>query len=468
MLRDYQVKAIDEIRAVYRSGEKKVLLHMSVGSGKTTVFSSVLSALVKKGKRGLMVVRGRKLVAQASARLDRECVDHGILMGNHNRSRPFAPVQVCSIDTLYQRKLTPYADMLVIDEAQDATSDGYKWLAEQYPNAYFLAVTATPYTTKGLRHVANQVVCPIKMTELIERGYLVPPKYFAPSNPDVSNVAISRATGDYQADQLAETMAASLVVGDLINHWRTLGEGRPALVFAASVSHSKSIVEGFCAAGIPALHVDAETKDADRDKAIASMNAGEIKVLSNVGIFCVGVDIPILSCLIMARPTLSYNLFMQQCGRGSRPAPGKTDFIVLDHAGNLLRHGCILKEPPAIIDALPKQKKDIIVSLVRCAECFAVFERTLRICPACETAVPPSKKDNTPDHVDGDLKEVDPATLQAISRFSELKMIKKAKGYKRGWIWHTLEREYGEEIADKLCPRRVVPAWVSRRAPASS
>lgn len=83
MLRDYQVKAVNEIRSNFKAGRKKVLLHMSTGAGKTVIFSHIMKTVAEKGKRVGMVVRGRKLVDQCHKRLLRENVPHG---GNDGRT----------------------------------------------------------------------------------------------------------------------------------------------------------------------------------------------------------------------------------------------------------------------------------------------------------------------------------------------------------------------------------------------
>jgi DNA repair protein RadD len=43
--------------------------------------------------------------------------------------------------------------------------------------------------------------------------------------------------------------------------------------------------------------------------------------------------------VILLRPTKSLALFLQQCGRGMRPAPGKSSLLILDHVGNCARFG---------------------------------------------------------------------------------------------------------------------------------
>lgn len=363
------------------SGNKRALLHLATGAGKTVCFTHIMRSTVLNGKRCGMLVRGRKLIQQASYRLFRENTTHGVRMAGHPNYSRTAPIQLCSVDTLISRKeLRPHFDLIIIDEVHQANSDGYKEVLADYPNAYIIGVTATPYSTKGFRHVADFVVHPISIRELIAQGFLVDGRYFAPSNPDLDGVKVSRSTGDYMQDQLAAAMDKAKLTGDIVSHWLKLGEGRQTLVFAVSIEHSLHLRDQFLAAGVPAVHCDADSTDSERNDAIKRLVDGSIKVICNVGIFCTGVDIPSLSCIVMARPTQSYNLYIQQAGRGTRIHPSKRDFILLDHAGNIHRHGFITDEPEATLDADEEQPTNRR-RIKTCEECFAIFLEPK--CPLC-------------------------------------------------------------------------------------
>lgn len=467
MLRPYQQDAIDQIRAHYLSGKKKVLLHLATGGGKTVVFSYILKTMSEKGLPAIMVVRGRELVDQASSRLIRENVYHGVKMAGHWLKRPAAKVQICSIDTLRARGELPDAKLIVIDEAHMATSKSYRDFLAQYPDAHILAVTATPYTKNGLSHCAEVVVHPITVQELIDKGFLVPARYFSPSSPDLQGVGVSKSTGDYNQDELSDRMNNKGLVGDIVNHWQKLAEDRPTVVFAVSIEHSKSIVASFKVAGIAAEHCDADTSDEDRKTAIKKLSTGELKVISNVGILCTGVDMPHLSCIVMARPTMSYNLFIQQAGRGTRPFPGKSNFLLLDHAGNVLRHGFITEEREVNLEG-SKKDKPLIRSPSTCESCFAVFYRTpsMEKCPQC--GVEFKTKMRIVDHMDGELTEITQLPkevmleLEIKRELARLKGLQKERGYKRGWIFFQLKEKYGEEVAERYYPKRFIPERILR------
>lgn len=462
-LRPYQQNALNQIRQHYAKGTKKVLLHLATGGGKTHIFCQVLKGAHQKKKHAIMVVRGRKLVDQASKRLDKEGVPHGVFMANHKRFAPKLPIQICSIDTLVSRGTKPKADIIVIDEAHYATSPSYKHFLSHYTDAYVLPVTATPYTDKGLRHIADVVVKPISVKELIEQGHLVKPRYFSRSIPNLKGVKTSNGKDgkDYVQSELSAVMEQGTLVGDIATHWLEKAHGRPTLAFCVGVSHSKKLTEYLISRGIRSEHVDASFTDEQRQAAIARLEAGQLDVITNCGILCTGVDIPSVSCIILARPTKSLNLHIQQCGRGTRPSEGKNDFIILDHAGNILRHGFITDEHEANLDEETEKKKKPSRVTKTCDVCYAVFEGSE--CPACGNTNEKTLRSYTA--VDGNLEELKPEDLDPVKRrIDELKAVQKSRGYKRGWIYHKIKDEFGQEIADRYIPKRTVPHWITRGA----
>lgn len=413
-----------------------------------------------------MVVRGRKLVDQASKRLDREGVEHGVIMAGHWRNQPNAKIQICSVDTLFERQLTPKADIVVIDEGHHATSQGYKWLAEAYSDAHFLPVTATPYCRGSLKHVAQEIVRPIKIKELIAQGFLVPPIYFAPSVPDLTGVSIS-STGDYVIKELDRILNDTHPIGDVVESWKKLGQNRATLVFAVSINHSESMAKAFNDAGISAISVDADNSDIERQQAIDQLECGEIKIICNVGIFCTGIDIPTLSCLVMVRPTRSYSLYIQQAGRGTRISPDKKDFILIDHGGNVLRHGCILEDREGSLDPMPKVIKGKTDGLSQCHECFALFEKRFGYCPICGVSYANNpadiKDDKAMNPLDGKMEEANEFHLKVMARRGELRDIAKRKGYKPGWVYFKLREEFGLDVADKYQKKRNIPDFIKQK-----
>ncbi len=463
MLRDYQAKALDEIRACYRRGVRRVLLHMATGGGKTKCFSEILKSAHAKGTMALVVVRGRKLISQASARLDRDGVPHGIIMAGASREA-YEHIRICSIDTLHRRGLAPEAQLIVIDEAHQTSGDGYKWFLAQYPTAMILGVTATPHLKRGMRHVADAVVRPITAEELTNQGYLVPLRYWTPETPDLGGV---KTTGDdFNQKDLGAAMRKAALSGNVVKTYLDNGAARRAILFAVDIEHSRQLVDQFMASGIHAAHIDASCSDEERDEALTRLEKKEISVLSNVGVLTTGVDVPPVGLIIMARPTKSYNLWIQMIGRGTRPCPEvqKSDCFIFDHAGNVARHGLLEQERECSLDGRPPGEAP---KVKQCGQCFAWVGHFAAKCPACGAAFEEQKKPGRNKETD------DTATLKLYSvppweqELARLMRIGKAAGYKPGFVYHRMKNMYGDEIAKKSWAilRKKEPQWAAPKRP---
>jgi len=76
----------------------------------------------------------------------------------------------------------------------------------------------------------------------------------------------------------------------------------------------------------------------ERDEALAAFARGEILMLCACDLLNEGWDCPDIEVLLMARPTLSKIIYMQQLGRGTRKAPGKESLLVFDFVDNAGRY----------------------------------------------------------------------------------------------------------------------------------
>ena len=61
ILRDYQESAITQVRDSIRDGNKRPLIVMPTGSGKSPVFSQIAQSVVAHGKKVLFLVHRRIL-----------------------------------------------------------------------------------------------------------------------------------------------------------------------------------------------------------------------------------------------------------------------------------------------------------------------------------------------------------------------------------------------------------------------
>ena len=181
----------------------------------------------------------------------------------------------------------------------------------------------------------------------------MPSRIVAPTLPDLKGIKIT--AGDYDAKMLNKRMNVPKLVGDLVEHWNLYANDRPTVVFATSIAHSKYIANIFRQNGIPAGHIDGEMKETEREKQLEMLQSDDIKVLSNCQVLTEGWDCPKVSCVILARPTKSYGLYLQMVGRSLRPYKNKKDTLIIDHSGAVYEHG-FPDEPPTW--SLQAKKRD--------------------------------------------------------------------------------------------------------------
>lgn len=464
-LRPYQREGVQAVRARIHAGKRRIVFVLPTGGGKTVVASSIVESAREKGSRILFCAHRRELIKQTTTKLFRMGIPHdqvGVIMagtparagalfgaspldvmaqlrergtsdpqidcelwGLFGARRPQAPVQVASIDTARGKELGDF-DLIIIDEAHRALAKGYRDLVAKYPRAVILGLTATPYRAdgKGLGELFDDLVPIATPRQLVEMGFLVEPRIFtvpASALPDLSKVSVSG--GDYNAEELESAVDTSRLIGDLVDHWQRRAAGQRTVVFAASVKHSKNITERFCAAGVRAEHLDGETPTPDRDAILARLERGETLVVSNCGVLCEGWDMPIVSCAVLARPTMSEGLYLQQAGRILRPHPGKPGALILDHAGCVVEHngGPIEEREFSLLPPKKKRRKGVAEEEVRtktCPRCFAIVPAAVRTCPEVLPDGTPcghvfvAQSTDQVDEEAGELVELRPATRE--------------------------------------------------------
>jgi len=449
-LRQYQKDLGKELYNSF-SSYKKNLISLATGGGKSLIFSVISNYEIAANNPVLILVRRRHLVEQASLNLEKRNVPHGILMANHWRKDPKQLVQVASVDTFYARKMCPFADqestLIIIDEAHDVRESGKKYMEvlNQYRNHRTVGFTGSPYPYSDYFQNVIEVILPFELRDL---GYLVPEKTYIPAMIDVSSVKIQK--GEFNQKQLTSACSTNQVIGDIIRCYRQYGENRSAILFAVSIEHAKIICDKLNAAGIPTGQINSsETKDSNTS-VLSDFLSGKLKIIVNVGILTTGIDIPFVSLLIVARPTMSLNLHVQMLGRGLRPFPGKKDAIILDLAGNSLRHGSpySIREPFSI-----KAKKKNQVRTWVCEECWRVNEGNGE-CSYCGH-VKEKKKGRGIDYLDGDLVqlEVDEEKEQSnlfIREYEKLKLTKLRKRiFVPSWEMQELKKRFGTDKCRK-------------------
>lgn len=414
------------------------MLCLPTGAGKTSVAAEIIRRATQRGRRSVFLVHRRELVDQAVERLAQFGIRAGRILAGHPEARAL-PVQVASIPTLLRRTHWP-ADLVIVDECAHAVSESWKRCLDRYTGATVIGLTATPIRLdgRGLGDLFGCIVEPVTTRELIDQGYLVEPRVFAPP-VDLSGVKIQ--AGDYALPQIAERMTK--LTGSITETWKKHAEGQSTVAFAVNVEHSNAIVDAFRAIGVRAEHVDYKTAPSERARILRDLRFGRLNLVSQVQLLSEGWDMPALQCAILARPTKSLALFRQMVGRVMRP-PGPV--LVLDHAGNHHEHG-LVTDPIAWSLDTPERKARAVGSVRTCAVCFAIIPPLAEVCPACGAAIE-KRAESQPPGVDnpGELVAFTPKPVPRDEKrdtYRGLVLRASACGYRLGWARNQYRQQFG-------------------------
>lgn len=364
-----------------------------------------------------------------------------------------------------------YANGVLVHNCHLSAAKSYQKIFDAFPNARLLGVTGSPIRLdgKGLgTHAGGSYDLLIEgpnIKQLIDEGFLVRPAVFA-SKVQIDLSAVKKTAGDYDSEALSNVMDKPVITGSAIEHYKKICPGVPAVAWCVSVAHAIHVAEQFNAAGIPALALSGANDSAERDKALADLTSGKIKVITFAMLLVEGVDCPAIGAVILLRPTMSLASYLQTIGRGLRTIYGdgmdletiegrkaaiaagpKGDrCFVLDHAGLCFRHGLPdeVREwslDGAVKKATGKKKAEPEVKVLQCKKCWLCHDPA-PVCPACGYVY--EVKVRELNEVEGELTEItkEMSALIRSQRMSEqssartleeLEALGAKRGYKASW-----------------------------------
>jgi superfamily II DNA or RNA helicase len=228
-LRPYQAAAERPIRQGL-SEHRRILVVSPTGSGKGVQIAWMSAGAVAKGRRVMIVVHRVELVRQTIATLAAMGIPAGIIAAGV-RETPEILVQAALVTSLVRpQRLARWAgwapNLMIVDEAHHLVAKSWQTLIEIFPGAFTVGFTATPLRLdgKGLGRVFGGMVVVATVKELIAEGWLSPVRHYAPAVlPDLSGARVRG--GDYVAEDAAEAMRRSGLVGDAIAHYQRLCRG---------------------------------------------------------------------------------------------------------------------------------------------------------------------------------------------------------------------------------------------------
>lgn len=353
-LRPYQQKAKKEIFESWDEVDN-VMLQMPTGTGKTRLFTSIISdinkySLTRKEPVKILIIAHRtELIDQIDDSLRKYAVPHSKISRDKERDYKM-PVIVASIQTITHPNNLNDAKKLnvrfvIIDEAHHALAATYKKLWEMYPGSKKLGVTATPWRMnhQSFTDLFDKLVLSMPIKDFIKQGYLAPYKYFSlRSDSDILNtiddIELDKF-GEYKESSMEEKMDIGSIRAQLLDSYLSLAEGKKGIIYAINIVHAKHICNEYEKAGYKAVSIDSKTPTAERQTLVNDFKKGKIDIIVNVDIFSEGFDCPDIEFIQLARPTRSLVKYLQQVGRGLRLTENKQNCIILDNVGMYSKFG---------------------------------------------------------------------------------------------------------------------------------
>jgi len=334
--RPFQLDAHDKLRAGFKAGHKNQLIMAPTGAGKTYLGLRICNEAMQKGKRAVFLCDRTTLINQTSEAADGYgLVEHGVIQASHWRRQPDQLLQIASAQTIAKREYWPQLDVLVVDECHTMLRVWTEYAMES--KAAVIGLSATPFSV-GLGKIFSNLINATTMHELTQSGVLVPMRIFSCTKPDMRGAATA---GGEWTDKAAEERGMD-IVGDVVNEWLNLAEGRKTIVFGATIKHCQELAQQFINQGIMAAVFTSETTAKERQVLLEEYRKPDsyLKVLISVEALAKGFDVPDVGCVCDARPLRkSLSTAIQMWGRGLRssPATGKKDCFLLDFSGNIIR-----------------------------------------------------------------------------------------------------------------------------------
>jgi superfamily II DNA or RNA helicase len=227
--------------------------------------------------------------------------------------------------------------LIIVDECHIAN---FNKIYDYFDHSLILGFTATPIAASKkdpLKNYFDGIVTGPQINELIDMGSLCENVTYGIKGIDTRNFGVKRGEFDY--NQMGNEFSKSRNVNNCVAKYLEKGEGKKAIVFNCNIEHSKLVNEAFINAGLNSKHIDGTESSQERAKIFEWFKKNDDAILNNVGIATTGFDEPSIINVIVNRSTMSMPLWLQMCGRGSRPYSVKEYFNIIDLGGNTKLHG---------------------------------------------------------------------------------------------------------------------------------
>ena len=326
-LYEHQTISLQEIQKRRSAGVKAFLIVLPTASGKSKIVEEDLRIFAndKPDFHALILVPGINILLDWRERVKKSLPE----LVDHIEIRTYAYMA-----RHYTEMPSDYYNYLVVDEAHHAVAPILKRVIQYYDTDFTVGLTATDQRPdkKKLETVFGTYSTSLSLKEAMKKEIVAKANvYRIETNIDLSKVRFNGK--DYvNADlekRIRVTSRNELIVNVLKEYFLEGEAGkRQGVIFCVNVAHANEMAKLLNQAGILASSYTRQTKN--QDTVMNAFKQKEIRFLCACNMISEGWDYPELGILVMARPTLSKVLYLQQIGRGLRKTDRKKNVIVID------------------------------------------------------------------------------------------------------------------------------------------
>jgi DNA repair protein RadD len=395
-LRQYQIDAVNAVYNHLANREDNPCVVIPTAGGKSLVLAQIACDAVLKWNSRVMVLAHVKELLEQNAQKIKDIAPElpmGIYSAGLGCRDTLYPCTVAGIQSVYERPDEfGTLDLAIIDEAHLLTIEGegmyrrfLKHMKEKNPSFRIIGLTATPYRM-GTGYICkpenllNHICYEVSVRTLVEDGFICNLRSKG-SVHAVDTSYLHIRGGEFIQKEVDELMDEKTLVNTACKEiFEKTKDRNSVLIFCSGIEHAEHVCEtinriagqGKCAT------VFGNTLPFDRDQVLKDFRERRLKFLANVNVLTTGFDAPCIDCVVLLRPTMSPGLYYQMVGRSFRLYEGKSDALILDYGGNVLRHG-----PVDAIQIEDKSGKRNKPQMHECPDCHEISEDTVDNCPDC-------------------------------------------------------------------------------------
>jgi superfamily II DNA or RNA helicase len=357
--RRYQQECIAQLKASYNADEKKGLISLATGMGKTYVGCSFLKWLYEKNENiNVLVLAHTNTLLEQFERSTWSFLPKTVptyqLTGSEKPifagGMLFSTFQ--SFPKWFENHDETIFDIIIVDEAHHSPADTYQEVLNRINPRYMLGLTATPYRMdrRSVTHIFGEPLVYYDVAKGIKNGFLSQVDYRIKTDKlskdsDLPSLIAKKSKKGYTVKQLNKKVFIEqrddAMCEVFIDFWKSYSRDR-GIIFCNSVDHALTIEKLLRNSyGIPTWSLTNKKTGSSSDhkkenvRRLREYRNGRVKILTAFDMLNEGVDVPDVDIIAFMRVTHSRTYFLQQLGRGLRLKQDNKKLLVLDFVADL-------------------------------------------------------------------------------------------------------------------------------------